>query len=280
VYRMPKLLRGTVLVSVPYLNYGGPLGDQAVRKALVEHGLEEARRGRDLLLEIRTRQPIMGDVPEGRAKVTVTIPLPDDAETLFKEGFPSKLRSQIRRPMKEGMEARFGPDQREAFYHVFSRNMRDLGTPVLPVRFFERISESLPDLVRFGVVYHRDEPVAAGCGFRWRDEFEMTWASSLRELNQLAPNMLLYWSFMERCIEEGARCFNFGRCTPGGGTHRFKKQWGGVDEPLPWIQWPEDSGTPDRSSGFYGMATSLWSRLPLPLANRLGPVVARRLPAF
>src|SRR2546427_12313808 len=63
----------------------------------------------------------------------------------------------------------------------------------------------------------------------WRDEFELTWVSSLREHDSKMPNMLLYWSFMEQMIARGVRVFNFGRCTPGGGTHQFKHQWGGVD---------------------------------------------------
>lgn len=280
VYRMPRLLSGTVLVSVPYLNYGGPLGTEPARTALIDAAVAEAHRGRDRRLEIRTRYSLAADMPRGRAKVTVTLPLPDDSKTLFEDGFRSKLRSQIRRPMREGMESRFGPDEREAFYYVFSRNMRDLGTPVLPAGFFQRIADSFQDIVDFGVIYHEGEPVAAGCGFRWRTEFEMTWASSLRELNRLSPNMLLYWSFMERCIAGGATCFNFGRCTPGGGTHRFKQQWGGEDEGLPWIQWPDEAEPEGGSSGFFHKATSVWSRLPLPVANRLGPVIARRLPAF
>jgi hypothetical protein len=124
--------------------------------------------------------------------------------------------------------------------------------------------------------------VAAGCGFRFRDEFEMTWASSLREFNAVAPNMLLYWRFMERTISAGARVFNFGRCTPGGGTHRFKSQWGGRDVPLPWHAWPPTAAStvPDSSSGAYALAASLWQRLPLRVANLLGPPIARRLPTF
>lgn len=280
-YRMPRLFVGTALVSVPYLNYGGPLGPATVRETLLAEAVTEAGRARDHFIEIRSRGPRGSDLmPAGREKVTVVLPLPDDPTTLFEDRFRSKLRSQIRRPMKEGMDVRFGPDQREPFYEVFARNMRDLGTPVLPVRLFDRIAEAFPGLVRFGVVYSGGVPVSGGCGFRWKDEFEMTWASSLREYARLAPNMLLYWSFMERSIEEGVRLFNFGRCTPGGGTHRFKSQWGGEDEALNWVQWPAAANAPDASAGLFALATSVWTRLPLTLANRLGPAVARRLPTF
>ena len=280
LYRMPRLGPGKVLVSVPYLNYGGPLGEEHAKTALVKRAVQEAQESGVRRLEIRSRFPVDAELPEGREKVTVVLPLPEDSEILFKDTFKSKLRSQIRRPMKADMKARFGSGEREAFYTVFARNLRDLGTPVLPRSFFQQMARVFPDHVDFGAVYLGDEPVAAGCGFHFGDEFEMTWASSLREFNRQAPNMLLYWAFMERCIEAGRKIFNFGRCTPGGGTHRFKSQWGGDDEPLAWLQWPQEAEAASPESGVFQTATRLWQRLPLPVANRLGPLLARRIPTF
>jgi len=173
-----------------------------------------------------------------------------------------------------------GPDQREAFYEVFARNMRDLGTPVLPWTFFERLIVAFPDLVVFGAVYRGDQPLAGGCGFMWRGEFEMTWAGALREARTLSANMLLYWSFMEQMMSRGVRVFNFGRCTPGGGTHHFKRQWGGADVPLPWCQYAPRGvkATPSPNDPTYSWGPRLWRRLPLPIANRLGPLLVRFLP--
>jgi hypothetical protein len=54
----------------------------------------------------------------------------------------------------------------------------------------------------------------------WGGEFEMTWACALRQDRQIAANMWLYWSFMYEMIRRGMHQFNFGRCTPGSGTHR------------------------------------------------------------
>ena len=159
--------------------------------------------------------------------------------------------------------------------------MRDLGTPVHSRRLFDALVEVFPEEVIFGVVYHGEEPVAGGCGFLWGGEFEMTWASSLRKYNRMAPNMLLHWSFMEKAIERGAALFNFGRCTPGGGTHKFKRQWGGDDTPLHWLVWDRNgSGESSADSWAYGGATRLWKHLPLPLANRVGPFLSRRIPTF
>lgn len=272
---------GDFLLSMPFLNYGGALGSTRACAELVEDAVEIARSERVDLLEIRDRGE---DPPPGLTrvsrKVTVTLDLPENADELWKDGLKAKVRSQVRRPMKEGMTTRFGPEQVAPFYRVFSRNMRDLGTPVLPRRFFESLARTFPGEVAFGCVYLGDDPVAAGCGFHWAEEFEMTWASSLREHNRSAPNMLLYWAFMERAIQRGDRVFNFGRCTPDSGTHRFKRQWGGADEPLPWGQWSPGgvNETPNPDRPIFRVATRLWRRLPLAVANRLGPLVARRLP--
>src|SRR6267143_3671093 len=234
--RVKSWLFGHYLVSLPFLNDGGPLGSAAARRLLVEEAVGEARRSRVDLLELRTRDPAGLDLAVSSRKITVLRPLPATPEALL-ASFPSKLRSQIRRPLKDGLTVRFGLDQREAFYDVFARTMRDLGTPVLPRALFERLAVAFPELVVFGVVYRGDRPLAGGCGFVWREEFEMTWAGALRESRALAANMLLYWAFMEHMIARGVRVFNFGRCTPGGGTHQFKRQWGGVDLPLSWHQY-------------------------------------------
>lgn len=280
LYRVRSRIFGDYLLSMPFLNYGGPLGTPSAREALVAGSVDRARAMGVDLLELRVARPLEGDLAVSERKVTVLLALPEDPKEFWEKGLKAKVRSQIRRPMKEGMETKFGPGELEPFYHVFSQNMRDLGTPVLPRSFFEGAREHLGEAVRFGVVYHQGQPVAAGCGFRWSDTFEITWASSLREFNSLAPNMLLYWSFLEGMMAEGVRTFDFGRCTPGGGTHRFKLQWGGVDHPLPWAQWSPGgvAATPSPDRPVFQLATAVWRKLPLAVANRVGPLLSRSLP--
>jgi len=277
--RVKSRIFGHYLVSLPFLNYGGPLGSPAARRRLVEDAVIGASGSRADLLELRTRDICDLDLPVSARKITVLRPLPSSSEELF-QSFPAKLRSQIRRPMKEGLTIRFGLDQREPFYDVFAQTMRDLGTPVLPRAFFERIATTFPDLVTFGVVYRGHQPLAAGCGFVWREEFEMTWAGALRASRPLSANMLLYWAFMEQMISRSVRVFNFGRCNPGGGTHHFKQQWGGADVPLPWRHYAPNGvkATPSPDDSAFSWGPRLWRRLPLSIANLLGPRLVRFLP--
>lgn len=277
--RVTSLLFGDYLVSMPFLNYGGPLGSEQAVRALADAARERARSQGVDLLELRSRQPLPLDLAVSHRKITVLLELPEDPGELW-DDLASKVRSQVRRPLKEGVEVRFGPDQVGPFYRVFCRHMRDLGTPVLPADFFGRVRDAFGEEVWFACAYLEDVPIAAGAGFRWADEVEITWASALREHSRIAANMLLYWSFMERAIEEGLSTFNFGRCTPGSGTHRFKSQWGGRDERLWWYQAAADGveATPSPDDAGYRWGPQVWRHLPLSVANALGPRLVRYIP--
>ena len=272
---------GHYLISLPFLNDGGPLGEKRAQEALVEHAVSEAKRSGAGLLELRSRNEVPGPVQSSDRRVAVHLNLPSSVEELWKETFRAKLRSQIRRPGKEGMVFLFGAGELDAFYKVLAHNMRDLGTPVLPRVFFERVEALFGSRLIFAVTYTKDgKPAAAACCFLWRDELEVMWASSLRSLNHLSPNMLLYSGLMEEAIARRVRTFNFGRCSPGGATHRFKQQWGGRDVPLPWPSWSRDgaTGVPSADRMMYRLAIGVWKHFPVAVANRLGPPLARLLP--
>lgn len=278
--RVKSRFFGDYLVSMPFLSYGGPIGSGLAREALVRDAEKTARGLGVDLLELRSRNPVPGGLSRSDRKVTVLLDLPDDPHELWTKGLRAKVRSQVRRPQKEGMKVHFGPECAPWFYRVFSRTMRDLGTPVLPRQFFESLAAEFPAECVFCTVEFEGEAVAAGCGFFWAGEFEITWAGSLRKHSSRAPNMLLYWSLMEHTISRGGRVFNFGRCSPGSGSHRFKKQWGGKDYPLPWAQWAKKgvASTPTPDQQKFQMAISAWQRMPLSVANWLGPKLSRYIP--
>lgn len=276
--RVRSLLFGHFLVSMPFLNDGGPLGTAEAVAALVKDARRLAEEGRVRLLELRARTELPIDLRLSRRKITVMLDLDPDPDVVMKR-LPAKLRSQVRRPAKEGVEVRFGPEQLASFYAVFARHMRDLGTPVLPRRFFEQVAAHHGANAWFAVAWLGRQPVAGGAGLRFGSEFEITWASSLREFNALSPNMGLYWAFLERASREGCSVFNFGRCTPDSGTHRFKKQWGGQDVPLFWYQHGPASVTPSPDQGgMLGLGPRLWRHLPVRVATALGPSIVRGIP--
>jgi serine/alanine adding enzyme len=278
--RVRSALFGHYLVSMPFVNYGGPLGSPDAIRALAANAEELARHDRVKLLELRSRTSLDIPLEVSHRKITVVLDLDGpDPERVWKR-LDAKVRSQIRRPQKEGITVRFGADQVVPFFNVFARHMRDLGTPTQPRRLFQAIAETFPESVWFGCAYMGSQAIACGCGFRWGDEFEMTWASALNEFKKLSANMLLYWAFMEKAALEQVTVFNFGRCTPDGGTHKFKRQWGSRDEPLWWYHWSPAAGakTPAPTDGAYAWGPRIWQRIPVPLATALGPRIVKFIP--
>jgi serine/alanine adding enzyme len=273
---------GNYLVSMPFLNYGGPLATDGAHAALVDAAVDAAGDRRAGLLELRSVVQLPVDLPVSHRKITVHLDIPGDGPEALFSSFKGKLRSQVRRPLKAGATVKWGPSEVGAFYDVFARHMRDLGTPVLGRRLFDAASRAFGDDMWVAVVYLDGQPAAGGVGFRWGSEIEMTWASSRRSASKASPNMLLYWAMMERAAEEKVRTFNFGRCSPGSSTHTFKLQWGARDVPLWWYQFsPHEDvprGTPAPTDGRFSWGPRVWRRLPLFVANRLGPRIVKYIP--
>lgn len=280
--QLKSLLFGNFLVSLPYFNYGGVLAASPGADAALLHAA--SRLAADLRVshvELRETAPRPADWPVRTDKVAMVLGLAADADTQF-AALGAKLRSQVRRPEREGASVKAGhlellPD----FYRVFARNMRDLGTPVYGVGFFRVMLEMLADDAEVVVVYVGGVAAAAGFLVHSRGVTEIPWASSLREWNRIGVNMLLYWSVLQQAIARGARQFDFGRSTVDAGTYRFKAQWGAQPRPLYWHYWlPPGGQLPglNPANPRYALAIRAWQRLPVAIANRLGPPIVRRLP--
>lgn len=272
-------LFGRHAVSVPFLNAGGPVGESAALAPLVEAAVQTLSAEGYHAVQLRCRHPVPIAYPARVEKVTVTMPLAATPEAQLQR-FSGKLRSQIRRAGKEGATTRHGPEALAGFHAVFREHMRDLGTPAMPLAFFTTVADVFADDVRIVTVEHDGHAIAGGFGFRWRDAFEITWASSLLRYKRMAPNMLLYWACMTECIADGVSLFDFGRTTPGSGPHQFKRQWSDQEVPLPWIEagGGAEVARPKKEAGHFQMAARLWRRLPLAIATPLGGRIVRGIP--
>ena len=279
---LKSLLFGNILVSMPFFNYGGVITkEETPRDLLIQEAIRIAKEKNCNYLELRQEMPLNNGFSVKTNKVSMRLCLPKSPEELWKS-FPSKLRSQIRVPQKAGMSVRIGRmEELDNFFTVFSINMRDLGTPVYPLRFFRNILEGFPENTRICTVYQENMPVASGFLAGWKDKLEIPWASSLRQFNRMSPNMLLYWSCMAFACEQGYAIFDFGRSTVGESTFRFKEQWGALPVPLYWHFWmPRNKPVPDLTTKNpkYRIAISLWKRLPLPVTRFLGPRIVKNIP--
>jgi len=207
--------------------------------------------------------------------------LPKSEKDLW-TSFPSKLKSQIRKPQKEGMTGRIARyEELDNFYRIFSINMRDLGTPVYPKHFFRNILDHFPENSWICTVSTGSIPVASGFLLGFKGKLEIPWASSIREYNRLGPNMFLYWSCLEFACNRGFRVFDFGRSTVGEGTYRFKEQWGAIPHPMFWHYWmAKDAPMPEINprNPKYRFAIGVWKKLPVPITRIFGPRLVRNIP--
>lgn len=207
--------------------------------------------------------------------------LPDSSDELMKS-FKSKLRSQIRRPTKEGLVVKNGGVELIAdFYSVFCVNMRDLGSPVHSRILIETVMEVFAETASIVIVSKDDTPIACSLIVGFKDILENPWASSLRDFSRLSPNMLLYWTMLAYACDNGYRQFDFGRSTPGEGTYKFKKQWGAEPHPLHWhtvfLNGKLAPGATAAEKDKFSKAIQYWQKLPVPATRLLGPMVRKHI---
>ena len=284
VVQQKSWLLGNFATSIAFFNYGGALAvDTPVALRLMRQASESAERLGCRYLEFRDTRPREGEWVSRTDKVTLQLRLPTTFEELSKR-LGSKLRSQVKRAEREDLRQRVGAiDLLDDFYRVFAENMRDLGTPVYPKRFFEAILRRFPEYCQLLVIEWRGEPAAAAFLVFWRGCAEVPWASCRANAKSAGLNMKLYWELLSSAIQHGCDRFDFGRSTVDSGTYRFKRQWGAEPVPLYWYRWQKSpnaaaSARVEEQGGALRVATSVWQHLPVWAANTLGPLISGALP--
>lgn len=280
------LTRKKALVSLPFCDLGGAVGVGSHAELLTKKARElaETMAARELEVRQREGQGLGFDFDTlasqfGNQKVSMILKLEAGSEKQL-AAFKPKLRSQIKKAMKNGCTTELGNNERlvEDFYHVFSRNMHALGSPVHSKDLFHAICTAFGDQAVVAVTYFHGNVAAGGIVLKNGKNAAIPWASSLTEYNRLAPNMLLYWELLSHCADNGIRTFDFGRSTFGEGTFRFKKQWGAQPYSLSWQNWigqcATGVGKPGNLRPFF---ESAWRCLPLELVNVLGPLVRKHI---
>lgn len=305
---LKHMLFGNSLISMPFVDDGGILaGEEAVEAALLS---EAAAQGKCLgaeRIELRhaALHSIFQDVSRrfeayamttSSHKVRMVLDLPETSEALL-SSFKAKLRSQIKKPQKEGLRSHIGGSELlDDFYTVFAVNMRDLGSPVHSKAMIGNTLQTFEPSSRICLVYQEKKPVAGGIMIGFKGILRNLWASSLREYAPLSPNMLLYWAMLSYACEQGYISFDFGRSTPEEGTYKFKAQWGALPIPLYWHDIVLNgkavegqnahalnndasalSHEASRRKGKFDTAMSVWKKLPVPVTKVFGPLIRKHI---
>lgn len=268
-----------ILLSLPFVNYGGLVArDEEAASALLDGARNLAGRVGAGRIDLRHHTPRQCPWPVRRTKVRFVLEVGDAEQALWRKIPPARRRT-VRRAVRSGFEADAGGAEAfGSFYRVVSRGWRDHGSPILGRQFFRGVVEAFPDRVRIVRVCRADRVVAAGLLFRHTDDWvENPWLATDPRAFRDGAGVLLYWQMMLETQRWGARLFDMGRCSPGTGTYLFKQRWGAREELLPYATWPPRGGRPEEGRAAT-LLRSVWQRLPVWLANRLGPALARRIP--
>jgi FemAB-related protein (PEP-CTERM system-associated) len=277
--RVRSRLFGDHLVSTPFCVYGGPAAlDAAASAALVQAACDLAQDLRVDDLELRNLAPLRPDWPHKDLYVTFRKAIDPDPEVNLR-AIPRKQRAMVRKGIQAGLEGE--PDPGVArLYQVYAESVRNLGTPVFSRRYLEILREVFGADCEVLMIRHQGEDVAGVMSFYFRDQVLPYYGGSRPLARELKGNDFMYWELMNRSAGRGLRVFDYGRSKVGSGSWSFKKNWGFEPEPLHYEYFlvrAREMPQLNPNNPKYRRFIDLWQRLPLPLANRVGPLLARSL---
>lgn len=203
----------------------------------------------------------------------------DDAQLL---AIPRKQRAEVRKGLDNGLEVSIGSDAaaRAEHYAVYAESVRNLGTPVFPKRLFDATLDQFGDAADILTIRHQGKPVSSVLSLYHRGAVMPYWGGGTWQARRLRANELMYYELMRHARQRGCTRFDFGRSKTGSGAFDFKRNWGFEPEPLSYSVWTApgaEARDADPNSASHSAKIAVWRKLPLGLANRLGPAIARGL---
>ncbi|MEE4451090.1 FemAB family XrtA/PEP-CTERM system-associated protein [Novosphingobium resinovorum] len=214
---------------------------------------------------------------ESHANFARALAADDEAQLL---DIPRKQRAEVRRALGIDLTVEVGTAEadRAAHYAVFCESYRNLGTPVFPRALLDAVVDGFGEDADILTVRHQGKPVASVISVYHQGAVMPYWGGGTWDARRLRANDRMYYELMRHARRRGCTVFDFGRSKTGSGAYHFKRNWGFEPEPLTYATWTAP-GNPVRdanpASGKLSLQIKLWQRLPLGIANRLGPLIAR-----
>lgn len=275
-------LFGHSLSSLPFCVYGGvaAITDEA-RTALDEAAQALAKKLKVGHLEYRSIVSAHPGDPAWHAKalyVTFRKAITDNDETNL-NAIPRKQRAMVRKGIKAGLTGEI--DQHiDRFFLAYSTSVHRLGTPVFSKKYFRLLKEVFGEDCEIRIIVKDKQVVAAVMSFYFRDEVVPYYGGGMPAAREFAGNDFMYWNLMQFAAARGCRLFDFGRSKLGTGAYDFKKNWGFEAQPLEYeYQLHASDAVPDNNplNPKYQLFIKMWQKLPLPLANVIGPHIVKDL---
>ncbi|MCZ8174303.1 MAG: FemAB family PEP-CTERM system-associated protein [Burkholderiaceae bacterium] len=273
-------LFGNSLTSLPFCVYGGVAAEDAASAKALEDAAEAlAQRLGVPHLELRHTTRRHPDWPEQDLYVTFRKPITADDEANM-NAIPRKQRAMVRKGIKNGLASTVD-DTVDRFFALYASNVHRHGTPALPKRWFQALQREFGrDCEVLTVTSPEGRPLSSVVTFFFRDEVLPYYAGDDEAARGLAANDFKYWELMRRAAARGCTLFDYGRSKRGTGPFDFKKNWGFEPTPLHYEYrlYKRDTVPQNNpSNAKYKLMIEGWRRLPLPVANWLGPFFVKSL---
>jgi FemAB-related protein (PEP-CTERM system-associated) len=283
--RQRTLLFGDTLASTPFCVYGGAVATTPEAAAALEaHALDLQRKlGAPCLEYRRLAEADAGWT--GRPPLYFTFRKPivitgDDTKDMQKN-IPRKQRAEVRKAIDRFKLISVANSDTATLHRLYAESVRNLGSPVFPRRYFTLLAEAFPGAHDVTTVLHEDKPITAVLNFHFREQVLPYYGGGSQAARGLSANDFMYWEVMRRAGQErGATLFDFGRSKLGTGAFAYKRNWGFTEEELhycyrlaPGAAIPENNPNNPK----YKLFIAAWKKLPLPVANILGPPLVRGL---
>jgi FemAB-related protein (PEP-CTERM system-associated) len=276
-------LFGHRLISNPFCVYGGPLAaDAEAARALADHAAKLRAELGATACEFRFLKALPEDwLPEGWQErnalyVTFRRAIAADDEANLKS-IPRKQRAVVRKGIERGLAVTVDQNV-DALHAIYAESVRNLGTPVFARRYFRILAEAFRDCMDVVTIRDAGRAVSSVMNFYWRDEVLPYYGGGTPQARACFANDLMYWETMRRAAARGCRMFDFGRSKEGTGAFAFKKNWGFTPQPLPYrFLVAPGQAIPEVNplNPKYRLMIAAWKRLPVPVANLIGPFLVR-----
>jgi FemAB-related protein (PEP-CTERM system-associated) len=275
-----SFLFGNALTSLPFAVYGGVAADDAEATAALD--AEAQRLARDLgvqHLEMRCTEMRHPDWPRQDLYVTFRKSiLPDEEANML--AIPRKQRAMVRKGIKNELKSEIDANV-DRFFALYADNVHRHGTPAMPKRYFEALQREFGSDCEVMTVTGPDgQLLSSVMSFYFRDEVLPYYAGDDEAARDLAANDFKYWELMRRSCARGLKVFDYGRSKQGTGSFAFKKNWGFEPQPLhyEYCLYKRDAVPQNNpSNAKYKLLIETWRRMPIGMANWLGPFVVRSL---
>lgn len=277
-------LFGRALISVGFTVGGGVAAqDEESREALLERAVAEAKARESEYLELRSED----DTEPGWHQKegiydTFSVPIIEEKDARLKS-IRRKKRADIRKAIgwaEEGTLTIRVSDDDTLFWKNYAIAQRDHGTPVFPRRWLRAQREAFGEAMELVFVEREGVPLAGVINYYHRDTVHLYSSFISEGARQYHAGDYLYWWMMEHAFGRGAREFDLGRSKRGTGAYAYKTHWGFEPRPLTYLyklMGTDEMPNVNPQNPKFALMSKVWTRLPMPVANRLGPMLAGHL---